>query len=116
MVQNVQDVALVLHVGSVVEQRSAVVYAVGTIQLVGEFLNFLRAVFSLDKIQRKSVVSASEFSLIILINLGLLLIHGFQGRAWVFKHLRIMSHQRHLLLLHSRERRLPCQVHGLVVG
>jgi hypothetical protein len=47
-----------------------VVHAVGTIQLVGEFLNLLGAVFSLGEIQRKSAVSAADFrSLIKLINL-----------------------------------------------
>lgn len=46
------------------------VHAVGTIQLVGEFLNLLGAVFSLGEIQRKSAVSAADFrSLIKLINL-----------------------------------------------
>ena len=99
------------------EHWSAVVDAVGTVQLVGEFLNFLGAVFSLGEIQRESEVSAADFgSLIKVIHLGRLLIHGFQGRAQVSKRLSVIPQQRCLLLLHSRERRLSCQVHGLVVG
>ena len=58
-----------MHVGSVVEHWSAVVHAVGTIQLVGEFLDFLGAVLSLGQVQREPEVSAADFgSLIKVIN------------------------------------------------
>ena len=93
------------------------VHAVGTIQLVGEFLDFLGAVLSLGQVQREPEVSAADFgSLIKQINLGRLLIHGFQRRAQISKQLSVIPELWCLLLLHSRERRLSGQVHGLVVG
>ena len=71
----------------------------------------------MSEIQRESEISAADFgSVIKVINLRRLLVHGFQRRAEVSKRLSVIPEQWCLLLLHGRERRLSRQVHGLVVG